>query len=604
MGASCTCIHRLIQTCCLILILLINFGLSFPDPGKWSFTTRNQSCHYFETHKALYEKSQVSVKAVCDPLVDSKDMKIKIGFVVRETPCFEEYIGPQLMVSQFLGQYYHCPVSLLGDFGYNKVNYYKSEEIEVTCDHLIDQKLKYIKGSFQSGIIGSSNGSFCKAQTPICDTSPSSSLFLSEPGSVDPDNFDSIIMRKKRAALNKISDKSFVKSDDSQVTIPSDGIYLLVVYMYTVDSNTRFSATVDIEMKGQHGYLSADEEPLLPFYGFMSMVYFLYAVGWLVASAMQWRDLLRIQFWIGGVIFLGMLENAVFYAEFQSINSSGVSVKGALLAAELISCLKRTLARMLVIIVSLGFGIVKPRLGPMLHRVVCVGGLFFSLSALEAVLRVYKSKIDPNNQTLMAGIPLAVMDSVICWWIFSSLVQTMRTLRLRRNLVKLHSYRMFTNTLITAVFVSVIFMIWVIHYHKLTRCITDWRQIWLDNAFWDVLFSAVLLVIMVLWRPTNNNQRYAFTPLLDASDDEDDLSDHIFSADAFEGIRVRQQSSINSTANNSSKTKDTVLSKEAEEDLRWIEENIPSSLVDAALPALIDSDEEIMSTRFERNKME
>ena len=105
----------------------------------------------------------------------------------------------------------------------------------------------------------------------------------------------------------------------------------------------------------------------------------------------------------------------------------------------------------------------------MLHRVVCVGGLFFSLSALEAVLRVYKvscfidlekililkffqSKIDPNNQTLMAGIPLAVMDSIICWWIFSSLVQTMRTLRLRRNLVKLHSYRMFTNTLISAVF--------------------------------------------------------------------------------------------------------------------------------------------------------
>ena len=70
-------------------------------------------------------------------------------------------------------------------------------------------------------------------------------------------------------------------------------------------------------------------------------------------------------------------------------------------------------------------------------------------------------------------------------------------------------------------------MIWVIHYHKFTKCITEWQELWFDIAYWDVLFSIVLLVIMILWRPTNNNQRYAFTPLLDASDDEDDLSDHV-----------------------------------------------------------------------------
>ncbi|CAG2172848.1 unnamed protein product [Oppiella nova] len=101
--------------------------------------------------------------------------------------------------------------------------------------------------------------------------------------------------------------------------------------------------------------------------------------------------MLRIQFWIRGVIFLGMFEKAVFYAEYQSINSTGVSVKGAVLFAEVLSCFKRTLARMLVIIVSCGFGIVKPRLGPILHRVVCVGDLYFILGSLEAVLRIYKS---------------------------------------------------------------------------------------------------------------------------------------------------------------------------------------------------------------------
>lgn len=74
----------------------------------------------------------------------------------------------------------------------------------------------------------------------------------------------------------------------------------------------------------------------------------------------------------------------------------------------------------------------RPRLGPMLHRVVGTGVLYFTLAAIESYLRVMHPKNDPSNQTLVASIPLAVLDSAICWWIFTSLVQTTRTLRLRR----------------------------------------------------------------------------------------------------------------------------------------------------------------------------
>ncbi|KAL7723196.1 hypothetical protein ACLKA6_009765 [Drosophila palustris] len=47
----------------------------------------------------------------------------------------------------------------------------------------------------------------------------------------------------------------------------------------------------------------------------------------------------------------------------------------------------------------------------------------------------------------------------------------------------------------------------------------------------------LLLVSMTLWRPTNNNKRYAFTPLLDNSDDEDDREEQ-FVADAY-GVKMR-----------------------------------------------------------------
>lgn len=91
-----------------------------------------------------------------------------------------------------------------------------------------------------------------------------------------------------------------------------------------------------------------------------------------------------------------------------------------------------------------------------------------------------------------------------------------------RNMVKLSLYRHFTNTLIFAVLASVVFMLYSIKVHRFADCLTDWKELWVDDAFWHVLFSTLLLVIMILWRPTNNNQRYAFTPLLDNPEDEDD----------------------------------------------------------------------------------
>ena len=37
---------------------------------------------------------------------------------------------------------------------------------------------------------------------------------------------------------------------------------------------------------------------------------------------------------------------------------------------------------------------------------------------------------------------------------------------------------------------------------QVVDCLTEWRDLWLDEAFWHLLFSALLCVIMVLWRPS------------------------------------------------------------------------------------------------------
>lgn len=87
---------------------------------------------------------------------------------------------------------------------------------------------------------------------------------------------------------------------------------------------------------------------------------------------------------------------------------------------------------------------------------------------------------------------------------------------------------------------SIVFIIWTTKVFKLVDCQTvrlthhtrytprscvlicsavtvevspqGWRDLWVDDAFWRLLFSTILLVIMVLLRPSANSQR-CVTPL-------------------------------------------------------------------------------------------
>ncbi|XP_062422649.1 transmembrane protein 87A isoform X2 [Pungitius pungitius] len=408
------------------------------------------------------------------------------------------------------------------------------------------------------------------------------------------DEKDTWSIREEYDTSSNANKSSANIQDNVIATTWRDGPYVLVVKIVSSKPNANWNLTLDVMMKGSHGYISITEWPLMIFYMVMCVVYIFYALLWFIWAACYWKDLLRIQFWIAGVIFLGMVEKAVFCAEYENTNAVGSASPGLLIFAELVSALKRTLARLLVIIVSLGYGIVKPRLGQVMHRVVGLGILYFSFASIEGVLRITGSR--DNGPALITAIVLAVFDSCAIWFIFVSLAQTIKTLKLRKNPVKLSLYRHFTNTLIFAVIASIIFMGWIAKKFRLADCQSDWIELWVEDAFWRFLFSVILFVIMFLWRPSANNQRYAFTPLIDDSDDEE-IEEFVASTNIADGIKLRA-SKIDANG--------TVKPAEInpEEDLKWVEDNIPSSLTDVALPVLLDSDEEIMTTRYEMSKLE
>uniref|UniRef100_UPI00398F672B transmembrane protein 87A-like isoform X2 n=1 Tax=Pristiophorus japonicus TaxID=55135 RepID=UPI00398F672B len=590
------------------LLLLLVGGVLGPqpargisEPGKWRLSIAgNQSQTRFPLRKTLFNNSYIILKwkpENCDPSV-----KLSIGWYLRSSHCYDEFfsVNDEMAAKYFgssteeekggSGRYilhqYSSVECRKNDFGGQlQIKFFDQPKPlgKVTPD--VNPKPEPKPKPISKRNAGSKKEEAEKPKYNLVAPKPQEGKPVNAKDDKQPKN-----EQKKKNTTTEVA-----KHPGSVAQTWEDAPYLFIIEVQESPKtasleNRNWNLILEVEMLGPYGYISATEWPLMIFYMVMCIVYVLYSVFWLLLLACYWKDLLRIQYWIGGVILLGMLEKAVFYAEFQSISQQGVSVHGAVIFAELLSAVKRTLARILVIIAGLGYGIVKPRLGNTSNQVIGIGLLYLLFSSVEGVLRV---TVNQDDVVLLAAIPLALLDSSLCWWIFISLSQTMKQLKLRRALVKLSLYRHFTNTLIFAVFASVVFIIWVTMTFRLPACQSDWRELWIEDAFWRFLFSVLLLVIMFLWRPSANNQRYAYSPLVDEMDDEEEEEQLI--NEAFEGMKIR---TIKSESNG------TVKPSRMDEDLQWVEENIPSSLTDVALPTLLDSDEEIMTTKFEISKME
>ncbi|TSN39274.1 Transmembrane protein 87A [Bagarius yarrelli] len=344
------------------LLALFFLSVSIPplnavlEQGKWTLNVDSELIkqqNYFPFSKTMFNNTMIDIKWLreeCSPPVN-----LTISWYLRSCRCYEEAssLTPQKAKLYFDKN----GVAKIGDSGYYITHIYNPIECH---QHMAKNELAVSDLDKPKQLNQPVSRTTAKALSNVAETKDKSLLVVKE-------------QKTKQ---------------DSVAQTWEDSPYMFIIRIISPNTESKWSISLEVSMWGPHQYMSASEWPLMIFYMVMCIIYVLLGVLWLALSACYWRDLLRIQFWIGGVIFLGMLEKAVYYAEFQSIRYDGFSVYGAVVFAEVLSAVKRTLARVLVIIASLGYGIVKPRLGALLHRVVGVGLLYLGFSVVEGILRV------------------------------------------------------------------------------------------------------------------------------------------------------------------------------------------------------------------------
>ncbi|CAH8660393.1 unnamed protein product [Dicrocoelium dendriticum] len=321
-------------------------------------------------------------------------------------------------------------------------------------------------------------------------------------------------------------EKYRMKATGPLATVSNAGAHLLVLKVECPSADTFLDATVEVEMRNPDGtYLSAVEFPFLPFNGVMGLLYLISVTIWLTLLIRYWHDVMRIQFCIGVVLMLGLWEHLTLFAIFETIRKSGQVSPSAVYFAEMIACSKRTLARLLVLIACLGYGVTKPRLGAIwFRRCLLIGLVYFFLVTIEGLTRAAHPRFVTTYFRLATLLPLLCLDVGIMWWIFIYLARTLRETRMRHNLIKHKLYRNFSYVLLGVSIASLVFMIWSLGVFKHRACIESWRYLWIDDAFWQFLFVLILAVIIVLWRPTASNREYAYS-LLDVGTVDDGFDD-------------------------------------------------------------------------------
>lgn len=182
--------------------------------------------------------------------------------------------------------------------------------------------------------------------------------------------------------------------------------------------------------KNPTGYLPGRMAPFMNFYGFICLAFIVLAVFWFSQYARFWREVMPLQNCITLVIALGMLEMSLWYFEYAQFNKTGVRPVGITIWAVTFGTVKRTVSRVIILVVSMGFGVVRPTLGGLTSKVIMLGLTFFIASEiLELVENVGTVSDLSGKARLFLVLPVAFLDAFFILWIFTSLSKTLNKLQ-------------------------------------------------------------------------------------------------------------------------------------------------------------------------------
>jgi hypothetical protein len=295
--------------------------------------------------------------------------------------------------------------------------------------------------------------------------------------------------------------------------ITRTGYYCVGTY---VDNDQSYKAVV--EFRNAYGELPAAQIAKLPFYGGLSLVYAVIGAFWGFLYAQNRHDILPVQNYITAIIIFLVVEMLMtwgFY-DYQNVHGSNVGAKVFMIIVSILNAGRNSFSFFLLLIVCMGYGVVKPTLGKTMIAVRWLAAAHFVFGVIYAVASLTIHPDDAGPLVLLVILPLSATLTAFYIWTLNSLNLTMKDLVERKQHVKALMYK----KLWWCILASILIIFAFFFFNSFTFvgvgnddfAPTHWQTRWFVLDGWlNLVYLADVAFVAYLWRPTVNNRRFAMS---------------------------------------------------------------------------------------------
>lgn len=275
------------------------------------------------------------------------------------------------------------------------------------------------------------------------------------------------------------------------------------------------------------GELSASQIPKLPFYGGMALAYALIFALWMFSYIQHRQDVLPVQNYITAISGFLVVEMITIWGYYDYVNN-GASEVGSTVYLGVLSVLnafRNSFTFFLLLIVSMGYSVVKPSLGNAMWKCRALAGVHFVFAVIYTVSSYIVPPENAGPVIMLVIMPLSLTMTTFYVWILASLTSTIKYLDQHKQKIKAQMYKNLWYILLgSMITIFAFFFINSMIFAGQTNMefVTNhWKARWFLLDGWiNVVYIIDFVLIAFIWRPTANNRRFAMSTQLAQDENE------------------------------------------------------------------------------------